>query len=77
MFTEDQDWLLNTLIRSNFHGAATFARNVKAQGFMTEKQYVALCNMQNSIRPWSSKSRRASSSCSWDHDDLAEGWDGI
>ena len=77
MFTQEQTMLLDRLIKSDFVGARSFALNVKRQGFMSDKQYTAMVNMNNSIRPWSSKSRSAKTNGLWDHDDLAEGWDGI
>lgn len=76
MFTPDQQDLMDLIDRSDFSGAKLFVKNVRTQGFMTTKQYDALCRMNNSIRPWSSRSRSAKSGDGWDHDDLAEGWAG-
>jgi hypothetical protein len=76
MFTPAQQALLKRILKSEFTGARLFARNVQAQGFMSVKQHKALVNMYNSIRPWSSRSNRPSRHDGWDHDDLAEGWDG-
>lgn len=77
MFTPDQQYLMDRIDRSDFIGAKLFANNVRIQGFMSEKQYNALCRMNNSIESWSSRSRCANRGDRWDHDDLAEGWDGF
>ena len=74
MFSEHQIWLLNRVLNSDFSGARSFAINVKKQGFMSPRQQRSLTNMNNSIRPWSSSITKSSNG--WDHDDLAEGWDG-
>ncbi len=76
MFTRHQQDLMDRIDRSDFIEARLFVNNVRIQGFMSEKQYNALCHMNNSIRPWSSRSRSAKSGEGWDHDDLAEGWAG-
>ena len=77
MFTQDQQDLMDRIDRSDFIGAKLFVNNVRIQGFMSAKQHNALCRMNNSIRPWSSRSRAANRGGGWEHDDLAEGWDGF
>lgn len=77
MFSEKDEWLLDRLIKSDFVGARSFALSVKKQWFMTDKQRTALRNMNNSLRPWSSRGRNRSKFDGLDHDDLAEGVDGI
>jgi hypothetical protein len=76
MFTQDQQELMTRIDKSDFIGAKSFVNNIRRQGFMTSKQYDALCNMNNSIKPWSSRTRFNSLGDGWDHDDLAEGWGG-
>jgi hypothetical protein len=76
MFTEAEKDLLNRVLKTDFFSAHVFARNVKRQGFMTSKQYQALTNMYNSVKPWSSRTNKTSRHDGWDHDDLAEGWAG-
>ena len=77
MFTPDQQYLMDRIDRSDFIGAKLFVNNLRIQGFMSAKQYNALCRMNNSIKSWSSRSRCANRGDLWDHDDLAEGWDGF
>ena len=76
MFSECDLCLLNRLINSDFVGARLFALSVKNQGFMTTRQRDALSNMNNSLRPWSSKAQKNSKYDGIDHDDLASGLDG-
>jgi hypothetical protein len=76
MFSEYQTWLLNRVLNSDFRGARAFAINVKSQGFMSQRQEEALKNMNNSLKPWSSRTNKTSRHDGWDHDDLAEGWAG-
>lgn len=76
MFTQDQQDLMDRINRSGFIGAKLFVNNVRIQGFMTKKQYNALCRMNNSIRLGSSRPSSANSGDGREHDDLAEGWDG-
>jgi hypothetical protein len=77
MFTPDEIAMFERIEKSDFYGAHSFVRNVKKQGFMTPKQKQAIQNMNNSIRPWSSRNYRRKPYNGWDHDDLYEGWDGI
>lgn len=76
MFTDDELFLLDRIGKSNFYGAVAFASNVREQGFMSAKQKIALINMDNSIRASHSRKYRSRRPDKWDHDDLAEGWDG-
>ena len=76
MLTQKQTELIERIEASSFLGARSFALNVRKQGFMTPAQYIALCNMHNSILPYSSKLRTRTKNDGWDHDDLFEGWDG-
>ena len=76
MLTELELSLLEIIEKSSFHGAVSFAGNVRKQGFMSAKQKRALINMNNSIHAPHSQKQRSRRSDGWEHDDLAEGWDG-
>lgn len=75
MFTENQQWLMDRLLKSNFWGAHIFVINIQSQGFMSQKQELALKNMVNSQNH--GKKHKKNSFDGVDHDDLAEGWDGF
>lgn len=75
MFTENQQWLMDRLLKSTFWSSHVFVRNVQRQGFMSPKQQQALSNMVKSLRTTQKRKRKGFDGV--DHDDLAEGWQGF